>query len=109
LRFLVDAQLPPGLARRLSSAGHDAVHLYEILPPETKDVDVAGEANRRGAILVSKDEDFVDLSRRGILTAPLLWLRLGNMTTAGLWQKLAPLLPEVESAFAAGDRIVEIR
>jgi predicted nuclease of predicted toxin-antitoxin system len=75
LRFLVDAQLPPGLAQRLSAVGHSATHLHDVLPPEAKDADVALEANRRGAILVTKDEDFVDLSRRGILTVPLLWIQ----------------------------------
>ena len=94
---------------RLSTAGHDASHLHAVLPPEAKDIDVALEANRRQAILVSKDEDFADLSRRGILTGPLLWIRLGNTTNVALWKKLAPLLSEIESAFAAGEKIVEVR
>jgi len=109
VRFLVDAQLPPGLARRVSEAGHNAVHLHEVLRQEAKDVEVAEEANRRQAVLVSKDEDFTDLSHRGILVVPLLWIRLGNTTNATLWRKLAPLLPEIESAFATGEKIVEVR
>ena len=95
MRFLIDAQLPPGLAARLPDDGHDlpaGVHLQ-----------------RCGAILVSKDEDFADLSRRGVLMVPLLWIRLGNTTNATLWHRLAPLLPEIESAFSAGEKIVEIR
>lgn len=109
MNFLIDAQLPPGLAYRLSQAGHSAVHLHGALAQEATDIDVAQEANRRGAVLVSKDEDFVDLSHRGILAVPFLWIRLGNTTNAALWRKLAPLLPEIESAFASGDRIVEVR
>jgi predicted nuclease of predicted toxin-antitoxin system len=109
VRFLIDAQLPPGLAHRLARAGHHALHLHEVLGPEAPDIEVAMEANRRQAILVSKDEDFADLSRRGILLVPLLWIRLGNTTNVALWQKLAPLLPEIELAFAAGESIVEIR
>ena len=107
MRFLVDAQLPPGLAQRLSGAGHQAWHLYD--PAEATDLDVALAANERDAILVSKDEDFADLSYRGVLVVPLLWIRLGNVTNTALWLKLAPLLPDVEAAFAAGERIVEIR
>jgi predicted nuclease of predicted toxin-antitoxin system len=30
MRFLIDAQLPPALARWLSSAGHDAEHVADI-------------------------------------------------------------------------------
>lgn len=109
MRFVVDAQLPPGLAERLRDAGHDAAHLYDLLPPQATDVDVALAANARNAVLVSKDEDFVELSRRGVLTVPLLWIRLGNITNAALWTKLAPLLPQIEAAFAVGEKIVEVR
>jgi predicted nuclease of predicted toxin-antitoxin system len=109
LRFLVDAQLPPGLAKRLSAAGHQAIHLHDAMRPEATDIEVAAEANRRAAILVSKDEDFADLSQRGILVGPLLWIRCGNVTNARLWQMLEPLLPAIQEAFASGDRIVEIR
>jgi predicted nuclease of predicted toxin-antitoxin system len=109
LRFLIDAQLPPGLARRLEVARHQAVHLHDVMSPEATDAEVAGEANRRDAVLVSKDEDFADLSQRGILMAPLLWIRCGNVTNVRLWQVLEPLLPKIEEAFASGDRIVEVR
>ena len=109
MRFVVDAQLPPGLAERLSNAGHDARHLYGLLPPEATDVEVAMAANEREAVLVSKDEDFAELSRRGVLAVPLLWIRLGNITNTALWTKLAPLLPQIEAAFAAGEKIVEVR
>ena len=85
------------------------MHLHDVMAPETRDIDVALEANRRDAILVTKDEDFVDLSRRGILVAPLLWIRSGNTTNARLWEMLAPLLPTIEQALGTGDKIIEVR
>ncbi len=109
MRFLVDAQLPPGLARRLSEMGHDAVHLHEVMAWEAKDIEVAERANSQGAVLVTKDEDFIDLSHRGVLVVPVLWIRLGNTTNTVLWRKLEPLLSGIEAAFAAGERIVEVR
>ena len=30
LRFLVDAQLPPALARKLNTAGHEASHVLDV-------------------------------------------------------------------------------
>lgn len=109
LRFLIDAQLPPGLAKRLAASGHDTVHLHGVMSPEATDMEVAVEANRREAVLISKDEDFADLSRRGIFLVPLLWIRCGNVTNARLRQVLDPLLPMIGQAFASGDRIVEVR
>ena len=107
--FLVDAQLPRGLAARLASAGHQAVHVFDVLAPDASDMEIALEANHRNAIVISKDEDFVALSIRGVLVGPLLWVRCGNMTTSRLWRIIEPLLPTAEKSFAAGERIVEIR
>ena len=91
---------------RLVAAGHEAMHLHDALTPEAKDLDVAFEANRLEAILVSKDEDFADLSRRGILTVPFLWVRSGNVTNARLWQMLEPLLPESSQPLRLGKRLL---
>ena len=52
---------------------------------------------------------FVDFSKRGLLAGQLLWIRCGNMTTAGLWIRVAPLLPAAVAALEAGEQIVEIR
>lgn len=109
MRFLIDAQLPPSLAERLTAAGHEAEHVFGLLPSDATDAQIAAEANRRMAVLISKDEDFAILATRGLLVAPLLWIRAGNMTSRRLWEILRPLLPMIEASFAAGERIVEVR
>lgn len=109
MRLLLDAQLPPGLARRLTEVGHEAFDLFDLLPPDASDMAVAERANELRAVLVSKDEDFLNLVARDILTMPFIWLRSGNMTTARLWENLEPLLPRIQEALAAGERVIEIR
>jgi predicted nuclease of predicted toxin-antitoxin system len=109
VRFLLDAQLPPRLAVKISGAGHDAIHLGEVLPLDASDLDVAREASKLEAVLVRKDEDFVDLSNRAVLQTQFLWIRSGNMTTEKLWAILELLLPDIERAFAEGERIVEVK
>lgn len=86
-----------------------ATHVYDVLAANATDVEICEEANKRLAVLLTKDEDFVDLSTRDILRVQLVWLRIGNMNTPAVWAKLEPLLPSIEAAFAAGERIVEIR
>ena len=79
------------------------------LPQTAIDMEIASAANSRRTILMSKDQDFVVLSARGILRVPLLWVRCGNMATPGLWRIIKPMLPAVERSFALGEKIVEIR
>lgn len=107
--FVIDAQLPPGLAGRLRRLGHTAVHIYEHGLGSASDADVALFASSRNAILVTKDEDFATLSKLGELACPLLWIRLGNTTNDALWRRLEPLLPTVIELFESGEPLVELR
>jgi len=87
--FLVDAQLPPALARALSDLGH--------------------EATQRNAVVITKDEDFVGHGRFGAPAPPVVWIRLGNVSRRVLLSRFLPLLPQVVQLVEAGERVVEIR
>lgn len=89
MKFLVDAQLPPGLARWFRVKGHEADHVFEIGLGAASDREIAERAEADNAILASKDEDFV------ILRLPdrfaLLWMRCRNTTNKALaeWMEVA--------------------
>ena len=106
--FLLDAQLSPRLVRHLRQAGHDAVHVFDELDPSADDLVVAALANRRGASVMTKDADFADLARRGLLDRPLVWLRVPNLTTSQLWLRLDSALPDIVAAANSNLRIVEV-
>ena len=108
-RFLVDAQLSRALARRLIQLGHEASHVYDHLAPQADDRDIAKLANEIGAGVVSKDADFADLARRGILDHTLVWLRMRNLSRNETLERLDLALPEIVSAIQAKKRIVEVR
>jgi predicted nuclease of predicted toxin-antitoxin system len=107
-RFVVDAQLPPTLAESLSNYGLPAEHVNRIGLGVAADVDIWAYAVEHRAVLVTKDEDFVHLARRGTGGTSVIWLRVGNITNRSLWRALEPVLPEIVSALAAGDRVIEI-
>jgi predicted nuclease of predicted toxin-antitoxin system len=62
IRFLIDAQLPPGLVHRLSVRGFEAEHVNRIGLGLVSDLDIWRHAGRTGACLITKDEDFVALA-----------------------------------------------
>lgn len=108
-RFLIDAQLPPGLAARLVDAGHWASHVNDLGLGGGSDAEVSATAEALDAILVSKDEDFVSLIRAGAFSGPLLWIRLGNTSNRHLWFVLEPLVDEIVRAFGSGETLIEVR
>jgi predicted nuclease of predicted toxin-antitoxin system len=108
MRFLVDAQLPPSLAATLRVQGHDAVHVFEVLPPNTRDQAIWSSALQGGYVIVTKDEDFAEWSRLRQPAPPVLWLRLGNLKKVELHAKLAPLLPDLVQRLQAGETLIEV-
>jgi predicted nuclease of predicted toxin-antitoxin system len=78
MRFLLDVHMPPRLVREFTSLGHECLQVRSFLPLTSLDAIIAEKANQLEAVMVSKDADFVDLSDRGVLKVPLLWVRLGN-------------------------------
>ena len=109
MNLLVDNQLPAALARFLSACGHSSQHVLDVSLDEAKDSPVWDYAKTHNLIVVSKDEDFFHLAQRPSETGKLLWVRLGNCRNETLLAAFKSELADIEQAFAAGQRIVELR
>jgi predicted nuclease of predicted toxin-antitoxin system len=108
MRFLIDAQLPPALARWLSSAGHHAEHVADIGLARARDGEIWTYALSAGAVIVSKDEDFAlrkVLNRNG---PSIVWIRLPNSRRGELLTWFANALPKIVEAFERGESFIEL-
>ena len=61
MRFLVDNQLPPALARFISGLGVEASHVVDAGLRDGSDTEIWNYASENDYVLISKDEDFVTL------------------------------------------------
>lgn len=108
MTFLVDANLPPGLAAWLRERNHEAIHVNDQLGLALDDRDIFELARRNGFIIVTKDEDFTTLATLGDKPASVVEIRFGNATNAKLRNWLEPLLPEIVQRLAAGETLIEV-
>jgi predicted nuclease of predicted toxin-antitoxin system len=109
VNILIDAQLPPSLARMLTNAGHQAKHVREVGLRNATDGVIWDYAVRERAVIVTKDEDFA-LRRLHVSDGPtIVWLRIGNSSTPALQRRLMPLFPEIERMVTMGDGVIEVR
>ena len=92
MRFLVDAQLPPALARFLEAQGHEAKAARETGLREADDSTIWTFARAGGWIVVTKDEDFAERALHTVPGPQVLWLRIGNSTNRVHFSWLEPLL-----------------
>ncbi|HLH97465.1 MAG TPA: DUF5615 family PIN-like protein [Xanthobacteraceae bacterium] len=108
IRFLIDAQLPPGLARRLAAGGHIAEHVNRVGLGDIADSAIWDHAERTGAVLITKDQDFVALAEREPMGPKVAWIRIGNISNIALWSALEPMLDEIIQSLNAGERVIEV-
>ena len=94
MRFLVDAQLPPALARWRREAGHDAQAIREVGLREAADGEVWDYALANGAAIITKDEDFPTRAHRTDAGPVIIWLCVGNVSNHALRRWFLPRLPK---------------
>jgi predicted nuclease of predicted toxin-antitoxin system len=109
VNFLIDAQLPPALARWIGSQGHSALHVYDVGLETADDPVIWERARGEHAVIVSKDEDFVDHWLLSAQPVPLVWIRKGNCSNRALMAWLEPLWPDTVKRLEQGERLVELR
>ncbi|MCI1749352.1 MAG: DUF5615 family PIN-like protein [Acidipropionibacterium sp.] len=109
MRFLVDAQLPPALTALLASHGHLAEHVIDIGPADAADVDLWNYALQHSAILVTKDEDFSQMTTWAAKSPTIVWIRVGNTRKKALLVWFEPLIDQIVDAVNAGNHIIELR
>lgn len=108
MRFLVDAQLPPALARFLTTAGHQAEHVSDLGLERSSDREIWSKATALGSVIVTKDEDFVTLRAFQPSGPAVVWVRIGNTTRDKLIGVMSSALPAIVAALQRGETVVEV-
>ncbi len=104
MRFLVDAQLPPALARWIAAQGHVAEHVAIALAPTEPDVAIVHYAIENGAVIITKDSDFLTLAP----PPPVLIVATGNITNQALLALFGDRFATAVEELANGQPVVEI-
>jgi predicted nuclease of predicted toxin-antitoxin system len=109
MRFIVDTNLPQGLASWLVSQGHEASHTSDWGMAAADDRVIWKYASDNGVIIITKDEDFVLLKAADPVGPSVVWIRIGNAVNRVLFQRLIGAWPLVTAKLRAGETVVEVR
>ena len=108
MRFVIDAQLPPALARWLVSQGHHAEHVGTIGMQGAPDAAIWDFALASGAAIITKDEDFAQRKALAVSSPSVVWIRLPNTRRHDLLAWFETALPMILAAFARGETLIEL-
>jgi predicted nuclease of predicted toxin-antitoxin system len=108
MRFLVDENLPRRLVPWLKDKGADAIHVLDLDLADAPDATLWGIAEPSGAYIMTRDSDFLVIAaaaKRG----GVVHLRMGQCTSAQMFERLEAAWTAIARAVDAGQRIVEVR
>lgn len=105
----IDAQLAPTLAGWLRDTfGVSAVSARDLQLRDAEDAVLFQAARRAGAVVLTKDADFVTLVGRHGPPPQIVWLTCGNTSNRALRELLSSTWPRVVALLEAGEPLVEI-
>ena len=106
MKFLVDAQLPPGLSVLLQAAGHDALHTRQLpAQNQTTDQVINDLSLKDQRVVISKDTDFYYSHLLQQKPWKLLLVRTGNMSTGDLKRLFLGHLPAILESLATNSLV----
>lgn len=105
----LDAQLSPALAPWIrANFGVEARALREVGLRDGTDREIFRAARSAGAIIMTKDSDFVTLHSQLGAPPQIIWLTCGNTSNWYLRELLSRALPKGLALLEAGEPLVEI-
>jgi predicted nuclease of predicted toxin-antitoxin system len=108
MRFIVDAQLPPALARWLVAKGHHAEHVADQHMEAASDAAIWDFALQAVAVIITKDEDFAQRKTLSDKGPAVIWIRLPNTRRRELLVWFERALPDILSALRRGETLIEV-
>jgi predicted nuclease of predicted toxin-antitoxin system len=109
VRWIIDAQLPPALARLLEQRGDEAEHVEDAGLREAEDNAIWQRALDHRAVIITKDEDFANRASVSRSAPCIVWLRIGNASRDALAAWLEARLPDIEARLRQGEKLIEVR
>jgi predicted nuclease of predicted toxin-antitoxin system len=107
LKFLVDEAISWRVARLLSQAGHDAVHVDRLKLLSTRDELVYARAGSEERCVITRDGDYTHLWSLTPDGRPsVILIRVEESSPAALGRLILAHLPDVESHLVAGAHVV---
>lgn len=97
MKFLTDVNIPASSVSLLKSLGHDVLDLKEK-DLSAKDVEIINLAKSENRIIVTRDKDFLELSKFPKYSVPLILIKITNQKFENITTHISDLLENQNEA-----------
>ncbi len=89
MRLLIDENISFRIVKQLNELFPESVHVTDVMPPLRSDLSIFQHAKENNFIIVTFDEDFIELQALRGFPPKIVWLRIGNSSTLNILHKLS--------------------
>jgi predicted nuclease of predicted toxin-antitoxin system len=110
MKLWIDAQLSPAIAAWIDRTFDDieAESVRALGLRDATDPEIFEEAKKADAVVMSKDDDFIQLIEQRGTPPKLIWVTCGNTSNARLREILSTALLKAIELLQSGENVVEI-
>jgi len=110
MKLWIDAQLSPAIAAWINRVFDDieAESVRALGLINATDLEIFKAARIAGVVVMSKDDDFIQLIEQKGSPPKLLWVTCGNTSNATMREILSSALPKAKKLIESGENVVEI-
>jgi predicted nuclease of predicted toxin-antitoxin system len=109
MRIWIDAQLSPRIASWIGdNFDFEAISVRDLGLRDSEDFEIFNAAREDGAVVLTKDRDFLDLLGRFGPPPKIIWLTCGNTSNDSLQHILKNTLSDAVELLKGRESIVEI-
>jgi predicted nuclease of predicted toxin-antitoxin system len=110
MKLWVDAQLSPAIAAWINRTFDDieAESVRALGLRDATDPEIFEEAKKADVVVMSKDDDFIQLIEQRGIPPTFIWVTCGNTSNARMREILSTTLPKAKELLESGENVVEI-
>ena len=110
MKIWVDAQLSPAIAAWINRTFDDveAESVRSLGLRDATDPEIFEAAKKVNAVIMSKDDDFIQLIEQRGAPPKLIWITCGNTSNARMRDILSTALLKAKELLESGENVVEI-
>ena len=110
MKIWIDAQLSPAIAAWINRTFDDieAESVRALGLRDATDPDIFEAARKADVVVMSKDDDFIQLIEQRGTPPKLIWITCGNTSNARMREILSTALFKTKELLESGENVVEI-
>ena len=110
MKLWVDAQLSPAIAAWTNRTFDDieAESVRALGLRDATDLEIFEGAKKADVVVMSKDDDFIQLIEQRDIPPKFIWVTCGNTSNARMREILSTTLQKAKELLESGENIVEI-